>query len=193
MNSIPVFRNPFPANNRQVVHHMNPLQLNPFQAVSLQMNPFGLVVEKSIEYVGAVFINRPHGRHSYDIIFAKSDLGVYEAFGINLAKKFDPLGSMNTILNKIGYNVTQFTPYIDIENPMNGKLCKIYIINIHHFSCTTTSLVLKSNVDLNRAFFHFARFSVKSVTDDNVMNGVSFNTFSRKLFKQIAVNYRAYI
>ena len=145
---------------------------------------------KRIEYVGCVFINRSKPSRCHDIILIKSDLNVYEAFGIIIAGNFDPLDSMNTILNKIGYGCTKATPFIDIENPINGKMCRIYVINMHNFSCTTSTLAIQSDRMLKTAFTNFRRFSVDTVLKGTV--DAKLNTFSRKVLNAVASNLYKY-
>jgi hypothetical protein len=197
MNNIPVFFNPF-SQNFQVpqLQQMVEMEIR-YPAMYNVYNggiPVHMVVQqqvKRIEYVGCVFINRSSSSRVHDIIMVKSDLHVYEAFGITIAGNFTPVDAMNTILNKIGYRCSSSTPFIDMENPINGKLCRIYVINCVNFSCTASTNSIAMQHSLRNAFTNFARFPVDIVFNDSIRAPLS--SFSRKILRAVSSDFHKFL
>jgi len=202
MAHIPFFQNPFGFPMHQVQQTQfvqipvpQPLNLHYFGGI-----PMAVSVQKTVEAVGCLIMTKSSKHsHEYDLLFCHSERKAYEVFGGDIQYGTSPRECMNSLLGRIGLHASQSTQYIDIENPMNGKLYRIYIMYIPHTSCKSLTQNIQTNPVISRAFHHFIRIPVKNILTnpqsirDN--NGVyrEFTSFSRNVALKISQRYREYI
>lgn len=207
MAHIPIFHNPFGFQVQRVqqVQHVQhqfveipmhpPLNLHFFGGV-----PMAVSVQKTVQAVGSIILTKSSKHsHQYDLLMCHSERNAYEAFGGDIQYGTSPRECMNSLLGRIGLHASHSTPYIDIENHMNGKLYRIYILYMPHTSCTSLTQSIQTNQVISRAFHHFIRIPVNNIlSDSNTIrddNGIyrEFTSFSRNVAVKISQRYRDFI
>ena len=205
MAHIPKFNNPFGFQVQQVMQPMQqhllqipvppPLNLHFFGGM-----PMAVSVQKTVEAVGCIILTKSSTySHQYDLLMCHSERKAYEVFGGLIQYGSSPRDCMNSLLGHIGLNVSSSTQYIEIENPMNGKLYRIYILYVPGTSCTALTQKIQTNPVISGAFHHFIRFPVKNILSnpqsicDNDGVHRNFTSFSRDVALKIAQNYNDFI
>ena len=205
MAHIPLFHNPFGFQMQQV----QPMQQHQFIQIPLPppLNlhlfggmPMAVSVQNTVQAVGCIILTKSSTHsHKYDLLMCHSERKAYEVFGGDIQYGSSPRDCMNSLLGHIGLHVKQSTQYIEIENPMNGKLYRIYILYIPGTSCTALTQKIQTNPVISGAFHHFIRFPVKNILSnpqsihDNSGVHRMFTTFSRNVALKIAQNYNDFI
>jgi hypothetical protein len=204
MAHIPIFHNPFgfPMHQVQQVQHQfvqipmpPPLNFQLFGGV-----PIALSVQKTVQAVGSIILTKSSNHsHQYDLLMCHSERNAYEVFGGDIPHGSSPRDCMNSLLGRIGLHASHSTPYIDIENHMNGKLYRIYILYMPHTSCTSLTQSIQTNPVISRAFHHFIRIPVMNILTNSQTirdnKGVyrEFTSFSRNVAVKISQRYHDFI
>ncbi len=204
MAHIPFFHNPFGFQMQQNIafpqHFVVPQMMQP-QILPLQFGgiPVAAVsIQKTVEAVGCVILTKSKTPHQYDLLLCHSERKAYEVFGGDIVPNSSPRECMNSLLGKIGLHAPHSTPFIDVENSMNGKIYRIYVLYIPHISATLLTNSIKMNPVISHAFHHFIRFPVTNIAghhmirdDKNIPRELT--TFSRNILFKIANSYRNYL
>jgi hypothetical protein len=171
-----------------------PLNLQLFGGI-----PMAVTVQKTVQAVGCMILTKSKSKSQYDLLMCYSDRKAYEAIGGDIQYGTSPRECMNSLLGRIGLHASHSTPYIDIENHMNDKLYRIYILYIPNTSCRSLTQSIQTNPVLSGAFHHFIRIPVKNILSDPDTirddKGVyrEFTSFSRNIALKIAKRYNDFI
>jgi hypothetical protein len=206
MAHIPLFHNPFgfPMQQVQQVQHQfvqipmpPPLNLQLFGGIPMAVS---VSVQKTVQAVGCIIMTKSSKNSSqYDLLMCHSERNAYEVFGGDIQYGSNPRECMNSLLGYIGLHAAHSTPYIDIENHMNGKLYRIYILYMPHTSCTHLTQSIQTNRILSGAFHHFIRIPIMNILSNSQTirddKGIyrEFTSFSRNISLKIAQRYRDFI
>ena len=193
MAHIPIFQNPFgfsmmPSNSISIA--------TPLQFVG-GLPLIAMAIQPIVQTVGCVILTRKGGR--YDFLLAHSERNAFDVFGGAIQYGTDPRDCMNSLLRNIGMRVSSSTPYIDMTNPADGKLTRIYILYVDSVSCTTLTQMIRCNPVISGAFHYFTRFPVQNVirSHHNMIDDKGFpqitTTFAQNVLGRIASNYLRYI
>ncbi len=204
MAHIPLFHNPFGFQMPQHVvvpqHVAFPQMMHP-QIIPLQIGgvPVAAVsIQKTVEAVGCVILTKSKTPHQYDLLLCHSERNAYEVFGGDIVPGTSPRECMNSLLGKIGLHASHSTQYIDVENSMNGKIYRIYILYVPHISAKLLTKSIQMNPVISHAFHHFIRFPVTNIVGHHTIRDDNYNqreltTFSRNVLVKIANSYHKYL
>ena len=185
MAFLPIFHSPFPHAVQIQLH-----QALAFQPVAFQPAFMPIVIQPSIEYVGCVIIaNGRIGSYNRDIIMPFSHTkNAYDVLGGDISGRDDPLKCINTLMSQFNIPIGHHTKFVDITNDSNGKLSRIYIINIGDISVTQLTQRIVYNPVLSGAYAHLNRFPLNNLTNTHTnvdANGQpkAFLSFASKVMK----------
>lgn len=200
MAHIPLFQNPFGFS-------MMPSGVSISTPVSIPISApvqfvggvplIAATIQPVVQSVGCVILTRRGS--NYDFILAHSERNAFEAFGGSIQYGTDPRDCMNSLLRNIGLRVPSNTPYIDMTNPADGKLTRVYVLYVDSISCRALTQMIQMNPVISGAFHHFTRFPVQNVirSPHNLLDDKGFSqiatTFAQNILRRIASNYLRYI
>lgn len=189
MAFLSVFQNPFSHPSVHIVH-----QAMPQVAFQTGLHPMHMqvVLQPSITYAGCVIIAKgrhgsPHG--SRDVIMPFSHTkNAYDVLGGDISGNDDPLKCIQTLMSQFRIAIGHHTTYIDVMNDSNGKLCRIYIVNLGDISVTELTQRILYNPVLSGAYAHLNRFPLNAPTNTHTnvdSNGKpkAFLSFASKVMK----------
>jgi len=161
MAFLPIFHSPF-ASSMQV-HQVA------FPQVTFQHGFMHVSLQQHIEYVGCVIIangrnGTPYG--SRDIIMPFSHTkNAYDILGGDISGHDDPVKCINTLMSQFKIPIGNHTKYVDVKNDSNGKLCRIYIVNVGDISVSQMTQRIVYNPVLSGAYAHLNRFPLNGPTN----------------------------
>ena len=152
---------------------------------------------QEVSEVSCVFLTQKEGQHNF--ILAHSQRNAFEAFGGSIQYGTDPRDCMNNLLRNIGLRLSPYTQYIDLTNPANGKLTRIFVLYIDSISCRALNHSIQTNPVISGAFHYFTRFPIQNVIqsphnpiDDRGIPRI-LTTFARDILQKLSHNYFEYI
>jgi hypothetical protein len=156
MAFLPIFHSPFPQTMQVQVHQALP----GFHQVAFQPAFMQVTVHKPIQYVGCVIIaNGRIGSYGKDVIMAFSHTkNAYDVLGGDISGHDDPLKCINTLMSQFKIAIGSHTKYVDVQNDSNGKMCRIYIVNLGKISVSHLTQRIVYNPVLSGAYAHLNRF-----------------------------------
>ena len=206
MAYLSVFQNPFAHSVQVQLHqaaHQAAFQQPGFMQVAGPQHVYHQVaipqpmfmqiaVQPSIAYVGCVIIAKgrhgsPHGTRDIIMPFSHTK-NAYDVLGGDVSGGNDPRKCMNTLMSQFGIHVEHHTKYVDVTNDSNGKLCRIYIVNLGDISVTQLTQRIVYNPVLSGAYAHLNRFPLNGPTNTHTnvdSNGQpkAFLSFASKIMK----------
>jgi hypothetical protein len=154
-------------------------------------------IQPVVQHVACVFMAWRNS--GYDFILAHSRRNGFEAFGGSIEYGNSPRDCINSLLQNIGFHVTERTPYFDAVNPADGKLTRIYVLFTGTISCRALNQIIQANPVISAAFHFFVRFPLQNVLrsphsfNDDCGNPRNCTTFARSILTKIAQNHLRYV
>jgi hypothetical protein len=187
MAHLPIFQNPFGFTSTPA-----PMMSSSYGGL-LSM----VTLVPTIQEVSCVILTKKGD--TYDFVLAHSQRNAFEAFGGSIQYGTDPRDCMNNLLRNIGLRLSPYTQYIDMTNPANGKLTRIYVLYENSISCRALSHSIQTNHVIYGAFHYFTRFPVHNVIQsphnliDDRGSPRIVTTFAQNILHKLSNNYFEYI
>lgn len=160
--------------------------------------PVSIPMPVLIQRVGCIILTK-RGLF-YDFVLAHSyERNAFEVFGGSIQYGTDPLYCMNYLLQNMGMRVSSQTPYIDMINPVDGKLNRVYVLYVNYISCKALTQLIQINHVISSVFHYFTRFPVQNVirSPHNLIDDKGFprivTTFTQNILERISPNYLRYL